>query len=366
MLDKAADFLKSCNPEETIVVYHKGCGDGIAASAILGRFFKKTKGAGPKKFIAISYDEDFAMFVKKILAQNIKNVIFADLSLDKFPGLLMELAKKFRILILDHHTLVNDMNKHGILHIHPDFISKIQSAKYCGAKITYDICSKAENMSDVNWLAAVGIIHDIGSAEWKDFLDEVYAKYPELKSGYDVYGFDSKLGELTSLISASKVGVAKEIRTINLCINTENPIDILEMRSDLAKELKYWKEKMDKEINNYVQNWKTLGRIYNDLKFAIVEIKTKLPISSTVSTILSLKNPDYIFCIYKLKGRVVDISFRAQGNRINCAKLAQESTKGFEFGSGGGHPPAAGARVLKKDFERFKRQLPAIVKRLLK
>ncbi len=204
MLEKAANFLKNCNPDETIVVYHKGCGDGIAASAILGKFFKKTKGGVPKKFLAIGYDEDFAMFVKKILSQSIKNVIFADLSLDKFPELLLELAKKFRILILDHHTLVNDMNKHGILHIHPDFISKIQSAKYCGAKLTYDVCSKAVNMEDTNWLAAVGIIHDVGSAEWKSFIDEVYSKFPELKSGYDIYGFDSKLGELVALISASK------------------------------------------------------------------------------------------------------------------------------------------------------------------
>ena len=80
MLEKAAKFLENCNPDETIVVYHKGCGDGIAACAILGKFFKKTKDGVPKKFIAIGYDEDFAMFVKKILNMNIRNVIFADLS----------------------------------------------------------------------------------------------------------------------------------------------------------------------------------------------------------------------------------------------------------------------------------------------
>ena len=364
MLQKAAEFIKQCKPEETIVVYHKGCGDGIAAAAILGKFFSKSNGL-PKRFIALGYEEDFEYFVKKILAIRAKNVVFADLSLDKYPELLETLAGKFGVLIIDHHTLITDMNARGILHIHPKFFSEIEGTKYCGAKLTYDICSKAVDMKDASWLAAVGIMHDVGSETWKRFLDEVYLKFPELKGGKDIYGFDSTLGQLVSLISSSKVGVAKEIRTITLCINTENPKDILELKSEIAKELNYWKTKSDKEISKYVADWRGLAEINEKLDLVILEVKTKLPVSSTISTILSLGNPNFVFCIYKVKSNLVNISFRSQKG-LNCHVLAQEATKGFEFGSGGGHPQAAGARVLKKDFEVFKERLPKLVEQLRK
>jgi single-stranded DNA-specific DHH superfamily exonuclease len=366
LLEKAAEFLKDCKPEETIVIYHKGCGDGICASAILGKYFKKTHQTTPKKFFVLGYEEDFKKFTDKILKLDIKNVIFADLSLDKFPELLKELAKKFRVLILDHHTLINDMNKHGILHIHPNFISKLPGEKYCGSKIAYDVCNKIIDMSDASWLAAAGILHDVGAEDWKPFMNEVYAKFPDLKGGKNIYGFDSKLGELVSLISASKIGIAKEIRTINLCINTENPMDILELKSDMAKELKYWEDKINTELTKYIDNWKELAEIHEDLKFVMLEIEGKYPISSTVSTIISMRNPDYLFCVYKKKSTFVDISFRHQGGKVNCAKLAQESTKGFELSSGGGHPPAAGARVLKNDFDLYKSKLPDLVRKLIK
>jgi len=365
MLDKAARFLKDCKPEETLVVYHKGCGDGIAAAAILGKLFRKLTTGAVKRFVALGYEEDFETFIKKMLALNAKNIIFADLSLDKYPELLVRLAKKFQVLMIDHHTLISDMNKSGILHIHPKFFSEIQGSKYCGAKLAYDICSKITNMEDASWLAATGIVHDVGGTQWKEFLDEVYKKFPALKGGNDFYGFDSTLGKLVSLITASKVGVAKEIRTIRLCINTENPSDILELKSETAKELNYWRNKFDKEIENYVAGWERLGEVNEKLGLVMLEIKSKLSVSSTISTILSLKNPDTLFCIYKQKSRVVDISFRNQSARVNCAALAAESTKGFEFGSGGGHPQASGARVLKKDFEIFKEQLPKVVAKLL-
>jgi len=198
------------------------------------------------------------------------------------------------------------------------------------------------------------------------FFDETYKQFPYLKGGDDIYGFHSTAGQLVSLLNASKVGVAKEIRTIKLCINTENPKDILELKSEIAKELNYWRSKMDKEIENYAQNWKNLSEIFPKTNLVMLEIKTKLPIASAVSTGLSLGNPEYIFCIYKKKPLQVIFSLRSQNDRINCHELAIEATKNFEDGTGGGHPRAAGARILKKDFELFKEQLPRLVERMAK
>ncbi|MEK6807862.1 MAG: DHHA1 domain-containing protein [Nanoarchaeota archaeon] len=366
MLQKAADFLRHCNPEETAIVYHKGCGDGICAAAILGKFFQKTKQAIPRKFLSLGYDEHLEDFAKKLLLLDVTTLIFTDLSIDKYPELLEKLAKKFQLLILDHHTVINNMNEKNILHVHAQFFSKIPGARYCGSKLTYDACSKITDMSDAGWLAIAGIVNDVGGEAWKDFFDDVYKKFPYLKGGDDIYGFHSTVGKLVSLLNASKVGVAKEVRTIKLCINTEDPRDILEFKSDIAKELNYWRSKMDKEIENYTQNWKNLSEIFPKTNLALLEIKTKLPIASAVSTSLSLDNPEYIFCIYKKKTNQVIFSIRSQGDRVNCHELAIEATKNFEDGAGGGHPRAAGARVLRKDFELFKAQLPEIVEKMVK
>jgi nanoRNase/pAp phosphatase (c-di-AMP/oligoRNAs hydrolase) len=113
-------------------------------------------------------------------------------------------------------------------------------------------------------------------------------------------------------------------------------------------------EEVQVEINEVVENWKEMAEIHEDKQLVFLELKTRFAIKSPVSTILSIKNPNYTFIIFRGKGEHINVSLRRQDGKVDCGKLAGLATKGLENAGGGGHAPAAGASIMKKDMEKFK------------
>src|SRR3989344_3751174 len=153
LLKRAAQFLKQAGPASTAIVYHKACGDGIAAAAIVARTIKKYSGIHPKKIIAYAYNEDFKKLSKEL--SKYKSVIFVDLAIDRNKDALIALSKSTKVLIVDHHELTNNLNDSGILHVHPKFFWQGNSSRYVGAKLAYDICAKITDVEEMCWLAGV-------------------------------------------------------------------------------------------------------------------------------------------------------------------------------------------------------------------
>ncbi|MBI4095240.1 MAG: DHH family phosphoesterase [DPANN group archaeon] len=363
MLAAAADFIRKCRPEKTVIVYHKTCGDGICATAVIARTFKKLTNKFPK-IIPYAYDEDFGKLTAEI--KKYGSVIFLDLSIDKYKDELLKLKNSSDVLIIDHHELTNNMNENGILHIHPKFFYSGNSSRYVGAKLAYDICSQLADIFEMSWLAAAGLIHDVGSEDWKKFMDDVYRQFPELREGKNIYGFDCRLGQIVSVITAASFSAQAEKIAIGLCIEAKDPMAILERKYPEAVKLMNFKDKINKDIKKYVNNWKSLCNYNIDLNLAVCEIKSRHAIGGPVSTILSLKNTDIIFVTYKVGSKIVNFNIRNQNIKINCSDLAKNVTAKLENGTGGGHIPAAGGSFAAKDLNRFLELLPKIAKEMLK
>jgi len=120
MLNEAADFIRNCKPKNTAVVYHRGCGDGISAAAILIKTFEKYFGERPAKII---YANPGKLDLVKIPAFY-EYIIFTDLAADQNLKEVLRWSKRSKIAVFDHHTIANNLNEHGILHVHPDLFQK--------------------------------------------------------------------------------------------------------------------------------------------------------------------------------------------------------------------------------------------------
>jgi single-stranded DNA-specific DHH superfamily exonuclease len=353
MLNLAADFIKHCNPKETTVVYHGGCGDGLAAAAILLRTFQKLFGEMPKAKFA-------SPGVVAKLNLHSKTIIFVDLAVDQEKDYLLNLAKNSKILILDHHQVSNNLNKEGILHVHPDFFSKIPGVRYPGSKLTFDVCSILTDICDLDWIVAIGLIHDVGAEHWKPFLDKVFAKYPEL--GRKTYTYEGKIGQLVSIITAGQELKNGNELALKVLLEADRPSDILDAKIPEVEDLLEVNKERMKEFNYYVENWEKLADYNRKLKLVIYDVDLKHKISSALSTALSKRNPNLLFIIMNQESpSVLKINFRQTLEKVDCNWLAKESTKPFG-GSGGGHKPAAGARIHPKFKEKFKEKVRELLK----
>jgi single-stranded DNA-specific DHH superfamily exonuclease len=352
MFEDAVKFLKNCSGK-TVLAYDTD-GDGIGAAVIvaktLQRIFNKLPTTIPANH---SLTKNVYNKIKKF-----KFVITVDMPIDRESEYILKLAKKSKILVIDHHQVHRNLNKvKDVTHINPQFWKlNIPFHKYCTSKIAYDICSKITNIEDLDWIAGLGIISDSCGFEWKEFLDRIYEKYPILK-GKNLYSFDSKLGYISYLInSVYYYGFRTENISYKTCLES-SPNDFLEAKKSSVKKLKKLYEKVENEIKETMRNWRKNAEIIESKKLIFLELKTKIFIQSPISTKISLEKPDYTVIVIKTDKKIAHISLRRRDEKVDCGKIAETCVKGLKNASGGGHIPAAGANIMKKDLERFKERI---------
>ena len=95
-----------------------------------------------------------------------------------------------------------------------------------------------------------------------------------------------------------------------------------------------------------------------DNELVFYEITAKYRVNSIVSTILSHKKvPNKTLVVAEEREDDYKISGRRQDMKIHMGDMFRECVSGLQDANGGGHKPAAGARVLKKDYETFKNRV---------
>ena len=118
------------------------------------------------------------------------------------------------------------------------------------------------------------------------------------------------------------------------------------------EQLQSWKELIESEVEKVVSSFEEESEMHPKLGVAIMDMKSKYSITSTVSTLISEKNPDLIVIIKRAVEDGVKLSMRNQSGRVDLNALARKACKGI--GTGGGHEKAAGAQVT--DWNEFKKR----------
>ena len=148
-------------------------------------------------------------------------------------------------------------------------------------------------------------------------------------------------------------GLKGGLIAFNACLEVSSPEDILETRTKNTKKLKKFYDKVENKIEEIMKSWKTKSKIIENKNLIILKFSTKISIQSPIATKIGLENHHYTIIVARDSGNRTYISLRRNDGKVDCSKLAEISTKNLKNSSGGGHTPAAGAHIMRKDWNKF-------------
>jgi len=334
-------FVKSITNEDKVALIHHMDADGVCSAVITARALEKLTGKLPKPIIDLSVSKlmDLDGIIHELREEEVTKIIVVDLAFDQNKQAVKELESFAELLILDHHKIYSELNSKRTVFIKPQMIGNKIGHKYPASKLCYDLFSELVDLSELDWVAVIGLYGDCSEKAWKSFVQKT-AKKHKLKS--DVVLRISKIVDYsTELLQADEV--------FDILYSTKDPKEILV--SKLSKASK----KIEAEVNHYVNNWEKLAEVHKKVIF--LSITSKYKTHSAIINSLSQKYPKKLFISWSERSDdIIRISGRCQqGLAVN--DLLEKAVKGLEGASAGGHKPAAGAQIQKKDLDEFKKRI---------
>jgi len=274
--------------------------------------------------------------------------MFMDLPVDQEWDKLKEIMEKLpglRMVVIDHHIHERDLNSDRIVHVNPRFF---EDSYLATSYVIYRLMeSLGKDVSGLVWISAIGIIGDYDLKDCRDILESCEKAYPG-SLGKDP--MKSKLGYASELICSAVTikgseGAEKVLKTL---LESRDYRKFLE-----SKRLKAWHQKVRDEIRRVIKDAYRNAELHPKLGLNIYTIRTRMSLTSAVSTYFGEKFPAMVVIIRKRSGSEWKLSFRNQSGEVNVGHLAKRCVQGI--GTGGGHKKAAGAIV--SDWEKFRERL---------
>jgi len=357
IIEPAVKFMKNISGKALIVIDDDS--DGCCSGAIIALIIKKLYNYVPKFF---STEIDEPSLTKKVVDEIKKEkpdyIIFCDIP--SIPlQFIDELKKISKILIIDHHSVVNYKTSYCNPKI---YINAFIPTSY----IAYRIYKKILNTNDVCWIAGIGVLGDYGVQNCKDLFSEIKSRYYDLinKAAFDNVSLyeKSKLGILAKMTDAAKIIKGKRGVEFVSKILVENEFDeILNGRTKDTKKILKWynllKKEFEKTVNDFRRNHKSYGKI------VFYEIKSKYKIKGSFGAYVEKFFDDKIIVICQTFGKKIGFSLR-KGKKLktDLSIFAKKIIKGIPGGIAGGHAEAAAGKINKKYYKKFLENLVKMAK----
>jgi hypothetical protein len=349
LLRRFDKFMRSLKQDDRIAIVHDTDPDGLCAAVILAKLVERLR--GKKIDLRLNLDKKeyavTAQMSKKMRAKQINKLLTVDFSMDQNSGMIKKFERFMSLLIIDHHKLYNNVNSKKTILIKPQLFTNIDPARYCGAKLSYDLSNRLVDMTDLDWLAAVASIADIATKPWKRWLERVLKKH-KVRPAKEL--FKTKFGKVASILNSAEVySVKNTAECFRTLYKANTPDDIL--RSKLTR----FKRVIGKEINYWLSKFKQKAEKHKDLYW--FEIRPKHNIHSPMATFLGQRYPHNTVIIASVRRDSVAVSARRSDKAVAVNELLEKATAGLKRSSAGGHVPAAGAGLRKKDYLTFKKRV---------
>ncbi|MBU0461957.1 MAG: DHH family phosphoesterase [Nanoarchaeota archaeon] len=352
VIEKFKDFISSIDVDDNVAILHDTDMDGMTAAVLVKKGLEEI-GIDVKMHLPKRHGERAVTtsFMQILQENDISVLICVDLPLESYESI--NLLQEMKVLVIDHHPVEKDYSHiNNLLVIKPDMLqSTLDPSRICSANIVYSLFSERTNMDAYDWIAALGIMADATYPAEKEFVDAVLKRYnARLKE--DI--FDTELGK------AASYGTYAD------CVGTDEAYDKLFNALDTASNHKELIEKLKefapiaKEVNRIVNAFDKKKEVIKDIRSGLIfyEIKTKHRVNSIVSNIIShKKTPKMTLIVAEQVGDIMKISCRRQDMKLHAGEMMRHCVSGLENSNGGGHMPAAGATVMKKDYETFKKRV---------
>jgi len=350
-----SDFVNSISKTDRVAVLHHTDPDGVCSGVIISKLVERIR----KKKIDLRINQKGNVHhvedsvISTLKKQRINKVIVVDLNIDIYPASLRKLSRIADVLIIDHHP-AGPVNFKNVLVVKSAMVSD-HSSRYCAAKLCYDLGMSVLDISDLDWLAAVGSIGDIATGPFKPWLRSVFRKY-NISINRDL--FKTKLGEVAILISSAE---SFDYRNVKLCYDivykSRKFSDVLRSR------LKVFRKKIDDELQHYIKNINSLADIYPELDLIIYEVSPKYNTKSPLCTLLGIKYPHKTILVADTRNSMVSVSARRGDSNVCVNNLLERAVKGWRNCNAGGHIPSAGAALPKKYYKKFKKRIVSLLEK---
>lgn len=271
----------------------------------------------------------------KLKSLGITHAFFCDIGIDSidFEG-FKELRESIEVFLIDHHPMNKAVSSW-------DKIIKTDSQDCCGMTCFF-LGEGIIDYEEWNWLVCSAIFSDFSYKSEKNF-NYMKKVYPEIT--YE--NISSSVPGINSRTIASALIYYKG--------NEKHVYDLVKERN-LGK-LREFAQIVEDEIDRLVKNFSKEKEYLEKSDIYFYEIKSNFNLVSIVCTIVSKLKPESSFVFMQKFEDFVKFSARNQNSSKDMGKLMKFCVNGLDGASGGGHIPAAAAKIKEKDLEEFKRRL---------
>ncbi|MGV8152410.1 MAG: DHH family phosphoesterase [Candidatus Nanoarchaeia archaeon] len=307
--------------------------DGIASAKVVN------KSLNIANTYFINYDQLNQELLQNIKKDKTNKLIITDISISN-QELFVEIEKNFETLIIDHHRFPRDYNNHKIKYIN--------SQENCAAYIAYDLFSKFNDITGLDWIVALACLSDWMYKNNSLWLEKTFDKYNQrldIQNLLETPLWDYTLKIADALVYFKDTNPKKAYELIS-----EKPFEL----ERLLKYSKFIKKELEDNFQLFEKERIEIPAGY------FYEIKAKHDIASRFSTEVSSKDPSKLYiCSFK-KNNLYKISLRKQDKKMDTSLLAKDLTASLTYKDAGGHIPASGATIAKTDYEIFLQRIKKI------
>ncbi len=328
------DFLNSVNKRDRIAIISHNDLDGLVSVLLVSEIlkFKKMK---IKSLNFINYKRGMLKELhSNLVNKKINKVFILDINVSSDYEGFEELRNEFDIFLIDHHP--SEIKGKNII--------KTQTED-CVAFVIYEVAKKLFDLKKWNWLVCSTMISEFSYNDKSNF-NFIKKSYPEVT---EENINDSVPGKVSKEIASALIYFkGKEKKVFHLLL-----------KNKIKKFRKYHKI-IEKEIENTVKKFKENAEFYPEKNLYFYYYTPKFSMTSVVVTILSVENGDKTFVFVSdvdNNPEFVKVSARNQGGKEDINLLMKKGIEDLENATAGGHFKASGARFMKKDLEKFKKNI---------
>lgn len=313
--------------------------DGLCSFLLLQRYLGRGKGFPIK---SAPLDKNY---FRKINELNPDYIFILDVP--TVSEEFFEEIKKINLPVvwIDHHHI-----KKGNIPNFVDYYNPLIGKDFPSSTtyLCYEVTKKKEDL----WLVIVGSISD-------NFVPEVYDEFKknyldlslDSKNAFEVL-YNSRIGVVAHLLNCGlKDKTTNVVKMIKFLMKVKNPYEVLEKTSE-NREMHDKYQIINKKLKNFLEQAEKQTRSSDKLIF--FEYGGDTSMSAEISNSLKYLFPGkIIFVAYSSESNsFVNISGRGENVKKILDKVLQHGN--FENARGGGHENAVGAKIMKRDIEKFK------------
>lgn len=356
-IERAADWLKRTIGRRVAVIHHDD-GDGLSSGAQLIRWLER--GAADVFHLTTLHSARLSdERRKRVVSWGPAMVVTAD-----FAGGLDAMAHAFAaegvrdLLILDHHQPRLGALPDGTLFVNP----RLDGQSMPAAALVFDVLRQVDAAwaEEADWIAALGVITDMGATDRPDILESVSRRYPDLVPPAALDQLDdfqalvaTPLGRLARAVDAAATVEGDEgvTRAVRLLVDTDHPARLLSGEDAAARALFEGLARVEQEVARWTGVFDGEVRSFGAVRFLMTD--APFAVASPVANRVSLRRRGDVVVIGERRGEGLHLSLRCQDGWVNLDAAIRRATERLGAGGGGGHPVAAGATVPLERGERF-------------